>query len=63
MTCINNLKWYKENPINSTNNSLNWGRNGKISEDIDNQELQRFVDTMNKAIKSINKCDQMKQNR
>lgn len=61
--CVSNLKRYKEHPINPTNNGWNWGRNGKTSEDIDNQELQRFVDTMNKAIKIINKYEQIKQNR
>lgn len=59
--CINNLKRYKENPINPTNNGWNFGRNEKSSNDIDNQELQRFIDTMNKAIKIINKYEQMKQ--
>lgn len=58
--CINNLNRYKENPINTTNNGWNFGKNGKTSDEIDKQELQRFVDTMNKAIKIINKYEQMK---
>jgi hypothetical protein len=58
--CINNLKRYKENPINPTNNGWNWGRNGKTSDEVDNQELQRFIDTMNKAIKIVNKYEQIK---
>jgi len=59
--CINNLKHYKENPINPTRNGWNFGGNGRTAEDVDNLELQRFVDTMNKAIKIINKYEQMKQ--
>ena len=58
--CINNLKKYKENPINPTRNGWNLGRNGKTSKEVDEQELQRFVDTINKAIKIINKYEQMK---
>ena len=58
--CIANLKRYKENPVNPTRNGYNWGRDGKTSDEIDTQELQRFVDTMNKAIKIINKYEQMK---
>lgn len=58
--CISNLKRYKENPINPTKNGYNWGRNGKTSNEVDEQELQRFIDTMNKAIKIINKYEQMK---
>lgn len=61
--CINNLKRYAENPINPTRNGWNFGKNGKTAEEIDNQELQRFVDTMNKAIKIINKYEQMKQDK
>ena len=59
--CISNLKRYKENPVNHTRNGWNFGGNGKTSEEVDEQELQRFVDTMNKAIKIINKYEQMKQ--
>lgn len=58
--CINNLKKYKENPINPTGNGWNFGRKGKTSKEVDEQELQRFIDTMNKAIKIINKYEQMK---
>lgn len=58
--CINNLKRYKEDPINPTRNGWNFGGNGKTTEDVDNLELQRFVDTMNKAIKIINKYEQVK---
>lgn len=58
--CVNNLKRYKENPINLTKNGYNWGRNGKTSNEVDEQELQRFIDTMNKAIKIVNKYEQMK---
>lgn len=60
--CVDNLKRYKENPINPTRNGWNFGRNGKTSNEIDEQELQRFIDTMNKAIKVINKYEQMRQN-
>ena len=56
--CINNLKKYKENPINPTRNGWNFGRNGKTSKEVDEQELQRFVDTINKVIKIINKYEQ-----
>lgn len=59
--CINNLKWYKEKPINPTRNGWNFGRKGKTSKEVDEQELQRFIDTMNKAIKIINKYEQIKQ--
>jgi hypothetical protein len=59
--CVVNLKRYKENPVNPTRNGWNFGRNGKTPEEVDEQELQRFVDTMNKAIKIINKYEQMKQ--
>ena len=58
--CINNLKRYKENPVNPTNNGRNWGRNGKTSDEVDEQELQRFIDTINKAIKIVNKYEQLK---
>lgn len=60
--CISNLKWYKENPINPTRNGWNFGKRGKIPEEVDEQELQRFIDTMNKAIKIINKYEQRKYN-
>ena len=59
--CISNLKRYKVNPINPTRNGWNLGRNGKTSNEVDELELQRFIDTMNKAIKVINKYEQMKQ--
>ena len=59
--CIANLKRYKEDPVNPTRNGWNFGRNGKTPEEVDEQELQRFIDTMNKAIKIINKYEQMKQ--
>lgn len=59
--CISNLKRYKEDPINPTRNGWNYGRNGKTSKEVDEQELQRFVDTINKAIKIINKYEQIKQ--
>ena len=59
--CISNLKRYKEHPVNPTRNGWNFGGIGKPSEEVDEQELQRFVDTMNKAIKIINKYEQMKQ--
>lgn len=59
--CIANLKRYKENPVNPTRNGWNFGGNGKTAEEVDEQELQRFIDTMNKAIKIINKYEQMKQ--
>ena len=58
--CINNLKRYKENPVNPTRNGYNFGKNGKTSVEIDEQELQKFIDTMNKAIKIISKYEQMK---
>ena len=58
--CINNLKHYKESPINPTRNGWNFGGIGKTSKEVDEQELQRFVDTMNKAIKIISKYEQMK---
>ena len=59
--CVDNLKRYKGNPINPTRNGWNFGKNGKTSNEIDEQELQRFINTMNKAIKVINKYEQMKQ--
>lgn len=59
--CICNLKRYKENPANPTRNGWNFGKNGKTSNEVDEQELQRFIDTMSKAIKIINKYEQMKQ--
>ena len=58
--CINNLKRYKENPINPTRNGWHFGKKGKTPEEVDEQELQRFIDTMNKAIKIVNKYEQMK---
>jgi hypothetical protein len=58
--CINNLRRYKENPVNPTNNGWNWGRKGKTSSEVDEQELQKFIDTMNKAIKIIDKYEQQK---
>jgi hypothetical protein len=61
--CTNNLKRYKKNPINPTNNGYNWGRKGKTSDEVDKQELQIFIDTMNKAIKIVNKYEQMKRGR
>ena len=59
--CIANLKRYKEDPVNPTRNGWNFGGNGKTSEEVDEQELQKFIDTMNKAIKIISKYEQMKQ--
>lgn len=59
--CVDNLKRYKENPINPTRNGWNFGRDRKTSNEVDELELQRFIDTMNKAIKVINKYEQMKQ--
>lgn len=59
--CIANLERYKKDPVNPTNNGWNFGRNGKTAEEVDEQELQRFVDTMNKTIKIIGKYEQMKQ--
>ena len=58
--CIINLERYKKDPINPTRNGWNFGRKGKTSKEVDNQELQRFIDTMNKAIKIINKYEQKK---
>ena len=59
--CIANLERYRKDPVNPTNNGWNFGGNGKTSEEVDEQELQRFIDTMNKAIKIISKYEQMKQ--
>ena len=59
--CIANLERYKKDPVNPTRNGWNFGKNGKTSEEVDKQELQRFIDTMNKAIKIISKYEQMKQ--
>ena len=59
--CVDNLKRYKENPINPTRNGWNFGRDRKTSNEVDELELQRFIDTLNKAIKVINKYEQMKQ--
>ena len=61
--CINNLKRYKENPINPTRNGWHFGRKGKTPEEVDEQELQRFINIMNKAIKIVNKYEQMKRGR
>lgn len=59
--CVANLKRYKEDPVNPTRNGWHFGKNGKTSEEVNKQELQKFIDTMNKAIKIINKYEQMKQ--
>ena len=59
--CITNLERYRKDPVNPTRNGWNFGKNGKTSEEVDEQELQRFIDTMNKAIKIISKYEQIKQ--